>query len=120
MTILDPHLGRVWHVGEHTPVMPHGEFPSARFLGAFGSQDLWTDRVASAARLKPGGPVALIATDTGEDRAGGFVGEKGALPAGFERPRANPGRAEPGVGPALPQRLVKRIVREDLLVHRWR
>src|SRR6516165_1783605 len=118
MTILDPHLGRVWHVGERTPVIPYGEFPSARFLGAFGSQDLWTDRVASAARVKPWGPVALIATDTGEDRAGGFVGEKEALPVGLERLRANPGWVEPGVGPALPQRLVKGIVREDLLVRR--
>src|SRR5271169_5647915 len=90
MTILDPHLGRVWYVGERAPVMPGGEFPSARFLGAFGSQDLRTDRVASAACVKPGSSVTSVAIDTGEDRAGDFVGEKEALPGGFERVRADP------------------------------
>src|SRR5271167_1575885 len=96
--------------------MPGGEFPSARFLGAFGSQDLRTDRVASVARVQPGSPVASVATDTGEDRAGDFAGEKEAPPGGFERVRADLGRAEPGEGPALPQRLVQRIVPEDPLV----
>src|SRR6516225_2154147 len=48
------------------------------------------DRVASAARVQPGSPVASVATDTGEDRAGDFVGEKEALPGGFERVRADP------------------------------
>src|ERR1700741_5623417 len=115
MAILDPHLGRVWHLGKRAPIMPRGEFPSARFLSTFGSQDFRTARAASAAHAKPGSPVASVATDTGEDRAGDFVGEKKALPGGFERLRADAGRVELRGGPALPQRLVKGIVREDLL-----
>src|ERR1700752_2446549 len=116
MAILDPDLGRVRHVEEHLPVMSGGELPFARLLGAFGAQDLWTARAAGPARVQPGNPVALVATDTGEDRTDNFVGEKEAPPGGFERARTDAGRVEPGGVPALPQCQVQRIVREDRLV----
>src|SRR6516162_365067 len=109
MAILNPHFRRVWHVGERLPVMPGGEFPSARLLGAFGPQDLRTD----AARVKPGNPVAPIATNPGEDRAYNFAGQKEAPPRGFERVRTDAGRVEAGRGPAPPQRLINRIIGEN-------
>src|SRR6516165_9306464 len=116
MAILDPHFGHVRHVGERVTVMPGGKLPPARLLGALGPQDLRASRAAGLARTHPRNPVAVVMTDTGEDRADDFAGGETAGPARSEQARTDTGGVEPGGLPALPQPLVEPMVREDCLM----